>query len=404
MSSVVAAILALLFACAVPLAWAAAPAEAPPRIGVLTMAPGEVFFERFGHNAIVVAPADGSGPVSYNFGFFDMGEDGFLRDFVAGRMRYMLVALPAEEDLASYREKGRGVTVQWLDLEPAQARALAAALAENAKPENSRYTYDYYLANCSTRVRDALDAALGGALKAQLSGPSQGLTFRSESVRLAWPAKWMATGFDVGLGPQADRPLSRWEEGFIPMRLRDSLRLVRLADGRPLVVAEGEVLPNHVEQPPDVLPDLRFEALVAGAALAIAALWAARRQRRVLAAFALAFWATCGLAGSLMLYIWLGTAHWAGHANQNILLFPPFAFALLPGGWALLRGRTPSPRFGAWLWAVAGSAALAGFCTFLPFLGQRTLDWVLLLLPLHVALAKALAPARELVAEAPAGG
>jgi hypothetical protein len=186
------------------------------------------------------------------------------------------------------------------------------------------------------------------------------------------------------------------------MRLRDSLGGVRLADGRPLVAAESEVLPNRVAQPPDVLPDLRFEALVAGAALALAVLWAARRFRRALAALALVFWTLCGLGGSLMLFIWFGTAHVAGHANQNLLLLSPLAFALLPGGWALLRGRAPSPRFGTWLWVVAGSAALAGFCTFLPFLGQRTLDWVLLLLPLHLALAKGLAP--RLVAGTPAGG
>ena len=29
-------------------------AQAAPRIGIATMQPGEIFFERFGHNAIVV--------------------------------------------------------------------------------------------------------------------------------------------------------------------------------------------------------------------------------------------------------------------------------------------------------------------------------------------------------------
>src|SRR5690606_28342871 len=61
-------------------------AAAQARIGVATMQPGEIFFERFGHNAIVVDdPALGE-PVSYNFGFFDMAEDGFVGDFVHGHM------------------------------------------------------------------------------------------------------------------------------------------------------------------------------------------------------------------------------------------------------------------------------------------------------------------------------
>src|SRR5690606_35291165 len=84
------------------LAWlllaTALPAAARIRVGVATMLPGEVFFERFGHNAIIVDDPDAGGPVSYNFGFFDMEEDGFYADFVRGRMQYRLVALPLAED------------------------------------------------------------------------------------------------------------------------------------------------------------------------------------------------------------------------------------------------------------------------------------------------------------------
>jgi hypothetical protein len=95
-----------------------------------------------------------------------------------------------------------------------------------------------------------------------------------------------------------------------------------------------------------------------------------------------------------MLFIWLGTAHVAGYANENILLLSPLSFLLLPGAWSRLRGRKPSARFGIYLWTIAGSAAIAGFLTFFPFLLQQNLDWVLLLLPVHLALAKALSPAR----------
>lgn len=167
---------------------------AAPRIGVITMAPGEIFFERFGHNAIVVAdPASGQA-TSYNFGYFEPEEPDFVARFARGRMMYWLVAMPLEQDLAYYREVGRGVTLQWLDLEPAQAQALAESLAERARPENARYRYDYFTSNCSTQVRDALDMAMGGALKSQLAGRSRGNTFRSESVRLASPAPWMWMG------------------------------------------------------------------------------------------------------------------------------------------------------------------------------------------------------------------
>src|SRR6186713_291827 len=118
----------------------AAIAAAPtPRIGVMTMQPGEIFFERFGHNAIVVDDPAAPRPVSYNFGFFDLDEPGFIGRFVQGDMRYRLVALPVQDDLAYYREVGRGVSIQWLDLSPGEAHAIADALALNARPENARY-------------------------------------------------------------------------------------------------------------------------------------------------------------------------------------------------------------------------------------------------------------------------
>jgi len=366
--------------------------ELSPRIGVITMQPGEQFWERFGHDAIVVIdPVTGDG-ISYNFGFFDMAEPGFVGNFIRGYMRYYLVALPVEEDLSSYRDKGRGVSVQWLDLDDGQARRLAQALAVNARPENARYRYDYFADNCSTRVRDAIDRALDGRLKQQLVGRSLGNTYRSESVRLAWPAKWMALGFHLGMSGYGDRPLTRWEEAFIPMRLRDSLREAKRADGRPLVASEQALLPHLLSMPPEEMPRWRLPALFTGIGLALAVAWAGRRRPRILAALALPFWLVVALTGLFMLYLWCCTAHVAGHGNQNILLFSPLSLLLLPGGWQLMRGRAPSKRFHLLVWAVAGSAAIAGFLKFLPFLPQENVEWVLLLLPIHLALARSLSP------------
>jgi len=365
------------------------------RIGVLVMDPGEAFWERFGHDAILVEDRDAGTATSYNFGFFDMAEPGFVRNFVRGKMRYQLVALPLADDMAQYRDEGRGMTVQWLDLEPAQARALAASLAVNARPENARYRYDYYQDNCSTRVRDALDRALGGELRRQLSGRSRGNSWRSESVRLAWPAKWMAFGFHVGLGGVADKPLSRWDEAFIPMRLRESLREARRADGRPLVLAEQSLLPHRLSLPPEEMPRWRLSALLSGLAVAVAASLLGARRPRLLAGLALPFWLVCGLAGLTMAFIWFGTAHYAGHGNENLLLLSPLALGLLPGGWRLARGREAGRVFRVLLWTLAAMAAIAAFLKFLPFRPQQNVEWVLLLLPVHLALARRFDPRRE---------
>jgi hypothetical protein len=364
-------------------------AAAAPRIGVVTMQPGEVFFERFGHDAIVVVDPDTGAATSYNFGYFDPSEPDFLARFVRGEMLYHLVALPATQDLAQYEQAGRGASVQWLDLEPEQARALAAALAERAKPENSRYRYDYFTANCATQVRDALDEALGGALKSQLAGRSRGNTFRSEAVRLARPAPWMWLGFDLGLGPLADRPLSRWEEAFVPMRLAASLREARNSAGRPLVQAEQELLPHRIAPEPAEQPRRWWPWALAGLVLG-GGIVLARRRPRLLAGAALPLWLLCGLCGALLAFIWGFTAHHAGWANRNLFLLNPLCLLLLPGAVALLRGRAPGRPFRIVLWAVAGLAALGWILQWLSLQPQYNLPWIGLLLPLHVALALAL--------------
>ncbi|MCD9029752.1 DUF4105 domain-containing protein [Luteimonas sp. BDR2-5] len=363
------------------------------RIGVATMQPGEVFFERFGHNAIVVDDPALPGPLSYNFGFFDPYEPDFTSRFIRGDMRYQLAALPLDEDLAYYRDVGRGVSIQWLDLDPRQARHLADALARNALPENAHYRYDYFTDNCSTRVRDALDDALGGVLRRQLQGRSRGNTYRGDAVRLASPAPWMWLGFDIGLGPAADRPNALWEDSFVPMRLADALREARNADGRPLVTDEVEIIAHRQPPEPAERPRLVWPWLLAGLAIAAAIVAIGRRAPRRVAAAALPFWTVCAVLGGLMLFLWLGTAHGFAWRNQNLLLFNPLCLLLLPGGWRLARGRPPGRLFHWLLWSVAVLGIVGLFLHWLPVLPQRNAAWLALLLPVHIALLAALRPA-----------
>ena len=364
-------------------------ASAAPRIGVMTMAPGEIFFERFGHNAIIVQDDATGAATSYNFGYFDPGEANFVGNFAKGVMQYYLVALPIDEDLAQYRESGRGVRIQWLDLRPEQAQRLADTLAVRARPENARYRYDYFKANCATEVRDALDDALGGALKPQLQGRSRGNTYRGESVRLASPATWMWLGFDLGMGPAGDQPLSRWEEAFVPMRLADSLREAKNSDGRPLVQAEAELLPHRIAPEPPEKVRQWWPWLLAGLAIAAALIAFGPRHPRATLLLALPFWLLCGALGLLLAWMWGFTDHWAAWRNHNLLLLNPLCLLLPFGAFAVLRRRNTGHPFRIVLLAVAACALLAWFVQWLPFAFgyQYNQTWIALLLPVHLALA-----------------
>ena len=367
-------------------------ASAAPRVGVVTMEPGVEYWARFGHDAILIddrADDPASTPLLYNYGYFDFDQPGFLLHFAQGYMSYMLAAVPLDEDLAGYRDEGRGVTLQWLDLSPAQAQKLARFLAWNARPEHATYRYDYFTANCSTKVRDALDAATDGLLRRQLSSPSQGLTYRSEAVRLGSPLPWLGLSMHFALGAYGDRPLSLWDEAFVPMRLRDALRSVRTARGTPLVLAESTLLPNRLPLPPDETPNWRWRFLGLGLALAALALLGMRRAPRTTAVFAGGFWLICGLAGLALAALWGWTEHVAIWGNENLLLTNPLCLLLLPGAWQLARGRQPPRWHRPIVRTIALIAGVALFLKFLPFRIQRNGDWIALFLPIHLALAYA---------------
>lgn len=386
--------------------------QSPPTVSLLTIGPGEIFFERFGHNAIVVREP-GRPAIVYNYGIFDFAQEDFLLNFARGRMLYRVIDGALGDDLAMYREQGRSIVEQELDIDAAEARALVDFLEWNVLPENAQYRYDYFEANCSTRVRDALDRALGGALRAQSEGRSRGYTFRLDALRLMAPQPLLMLGIDLGLGPYADQRIDYWQESFVPETLAHVVGQASRGDASgnpvPLVAETVQLAAGVVEEPPLLPPDLRWPFLALGLALGAGLLWLARdagAARRVpLASFALAFELFCGIGGLLLLFLWFGTEHRAAWRNENLLLLNPLCLALLPAWWGIARGRMrPRPRTAAIAALVALLAAFALFSKILPAFAQANLHWIVLILPLHLALALALAHPRGSGARVHGGG
>ncbi|HEY0242037.1 MAG TPA: DUF4105 domain-containing protein, partial [Gemmatimonadaceae bacterium] len=206
---------------------------------LLTMGPGDQVWEKFGHNAIWIHDELNGTDIAYHWGLFDFADKDFIPNFARGRMRYSMGAFDMSETVDQYRRANRTVWAQKLNLQPAQKQRLAEFVAWNVRPENRFYHYDYFRDNCSTRVRDALDLALGGTIKSATERTPSGTSFRFHTARLTqddWP---VFTGTMFGLGQPVDREISVWEEMFLPVRMKDQLRNVRVtaAAGRePLVL------------------------------------------------------------------------------------------------------------------------------------------------------------------------
>lgn len=373
--------------------------DSQPEISLLTIGPGDIFFERFGHNAIVVRDPTGGDALLYNYGIFDLSQQDFLLNFARGRMRYRMAVDELDDDVQMYRDEGRSITEQHLNLLPMQASALVEFLEWNARPENAQYRYDYFEANCSTRVRDALDKALGGALHAQSEGRSRGYTYRLDALRLMAPAPLLMLGIDLGLGPYADQRIDYWQESFEPETLSTLLPLVTMkdADGKdmPLVRPTVTIAVGQVEEPPALPPDLRWEFLVLGLVLGVAIVLLGRSQRATaripLALFATLFELFCGLGGCVLLFLWLATDHKAAWRNENLLLLSPLCLLLIPAWIGAFRANARARNATRWIaWSVAVIAGIALFSKILPWFVQSNVQWIVLFLPIHVALAMGL--------------
>ncbi len=374
-------------------------------VGLLTIAPGDIYWQRFGHNAIVLRDRlDPARAVAVNYGIFDFGEKNFLLNFLRGRMHYFAVAGDPAQDIEAYAQAGRGMHIQWLNLAAPQIRLLRTRLEHDTSPAHARYRYDYFERNCSTRVRDALDVALGGALEKSATARSRGWTFRQQSLRLARPDLPLALGIHLGLAAYTDRPLTLWQEAFVPQRLADALVELRL-DGQP-VIARTEVLSEHrIGLPKAEPPAWRWAFAFSGAVLA-ALLWALHRARPAVArrGFSIlrgTLLLACGLVGFGLLALWFGTDHVAAHRNLNILVLSPLC---LP--WLITsRSRNPTWRAvgQASVVGVLASLALALWFAFTDVLLQDFADWLLLLAPPLLVLARAEREAWTSNAALPAG-
>ena len=249
----------------------------------MTFGPGRQVWERFGHNAIWVHDPVHGTDEAYNYGLFDFHQQNFVLRFIRGQMWYWMAGFPAPQYVRQYERDNRSVWIQELELAPAAKLELQRFLEWNAEPEHRFYHYDYYRDNCSTRVRDALDRVLGGALRAQTESVATGATYRFHTQRLTANDALISTGLLVALGPGVDRPISAWEEMFLPLKMREHLRRVTVAGPGgarlPLVRSERTLFESSDPQPPDAPPSWLHWYLLLGVAIGGAAFAASRRAR-----------------------------------------------------------------------------------------------------------------------------
>lgn len=353
---------------------------------LITFGPGEVYFERFGHNAIWLRePASGLDH-TFNFGYFDFEQKDFFLRFMRGRMLYFSVAQPAEREFGFYRQINRSIRAQKLRLTKTQFEQLRDHLLNEVLPENRNYRYDYYLDNCSTRIRDALDIALDGALLARTGQVPAELNFRDHTRRLTQMRFWYYLGLETGLGFPVDRAISRWDEMFIPMVVADEIATMQVETSgavKPLVEIDRMFFTSSLPEPGAAPTAIWYRYLLAGLILAGLAWLSGKLMPRVWLDGLVRAWVLISATLGLMLAaLWLLTDHEASSNNANLLLLSPLLLlAIIPG----------LQRVAAWL--LLTSNVLALLMLLLP-VHQYNLDVIALITPINLAVAMYLLTAR----------
>jgi hypothetical protein len=360
-------------------------------ISVLTFGPGDHPFYKFGHNAILVHDATARQDDVYNYGTFSYQSSTLIPDFLKGRLRYWLSVQPLDVTVAHYRSENRSIVAQELALTPAERHALADRLAHDALPENRYYRYDYYGDNCSTRVRDAIDAVLEGKLHAASNGPAA-FSLRGHTERLTADDLPVYLGLDVAMGDVIDRPISQWEEMFLPSKLQESLRrvtLVRPEGSTPLVARESVMLAAERaplrEVPPYWLGPMIASGVTGGLFLALLGNAGAtsRLARAAFGAVLCALGLTAGLLGVAFAFLWLATDHAVASHNENLLQLSPLALLLAVAAASLAMGKRRAARSVGVLTVLVAMCSLAGLTLKVhPAFDQHNGQFIALFLPL----------------------
>ncbi|MBN2341593.1 MAG: DUF4105 domain-containing protein [Deltaproteobacteria bacterium] len=338
----------------------------PYRIHVITIGPGEELFTRFGHIAMMVENTATNEKRVYNFGTFTFDDPELRIKYARGFLNYWLSVASFDLFFSYYAEMNRDVWLQTLNLSEAQAKDVAHRLEINSLPENRYYAYRHYLDNCCTRIRDVIDDVTDGAISKKFKKQSVPRDFRY----------WTATALDglpiyksvilYSLGPAIDKPLTRWDEEFLPAVLLEDLDKVTLGkSGVPLVASKRLLVERHGSPIGAQVPTIDIVVLMVLGLLMVVGFGAPlivgnkKWSRRCLGAGLVLWGLLAGLGGLMLLAYWTLTTHYDTHYNENLLVNPFLHMWLIgPGVMLLFRARLGGRTVKFMRWYLLGALAL----------------------------------------------
>ncbi len=306
-------------------------------VSLITVGPGSDLYSKFGHSAIRLNDPDQNLDIAYNYGTFDFNTPNFYPKFVQGKLDYMLSVDPTKPLLRYYFRTGREVIEQQLFLSQSEVQYLADFLAENYKPENRTYQYDFFYDNCATRIRDVLEDTRPSLQFEEYESSKK--VYRDLLIEKLQGDPIILLGINLILGPVTDRAIDVRGEMFLPTYLMNNLELT--IPGAPVLVGPKNILaPDNfiIEAAPLWKQPALYVWLILLILLLEGNSQGIIRVSKLVSIILITFVSLCF---GLFSFMWLFTEHATTHGNLNLLWANPIFIYLL---WKALKQQIPNPR------------------------------------------------------------
>lgn len=287
------------------------------RISLLTCTPGEELYSIFGHSAIRVIDSNSVTDYVYNFGTFNFDDEGFYLKFLRGKLNYMLSLDHFEDFKNDYIAQNRGITEQVLIFSGEEKLHIRNALNENLKEENKYYLYNFFLDNCTTRLRDIIVKNHQPIPVLPYAMPA-GSTFRDglHKYQDLSDRPWTKLGMDLLLGTPADDVMTPAQQAYLPDNLMYSLDSVT---NTPIVSSSQKLFPISSKENSKVI----FTPLVFFSLLLIVFVFLSVSNniflKKIIAGLDGFLFFTVGLFGIIFVVMWVATDHYMMKNNYNLL-------------------------------------------------------------------------------------
>ncbi|HLL24099.1 MAG TPA: DUF4105 domain-containing protein [Kofleriaceae bacterium] len=195
-----------------------------PVVTLVTMGIGSLMWERHGHIALCINYERPEDDTCYNYGIGDFRHPAKMAwGFFRGTNSFWVGRQDPQEMLWVYHHADRTIWVQPLPLSKDEVAKVIDKLERDVQEENKYYAYDHFWDNCTTRVRDVLDTATNGSLRAMTeSGGDR--TYRDLARDGFYGMRIPLLITDIAMARATDRVPSYWERMFLPDYMRDAAK------------------------------------------------------------------------------------------------------------------------------------------------------------------------------------